>query len=214
MIKKAEILIVLFIVLNLCAFNLQAELITIDLTAEIVYIDETYDWFNGQLKVGDFMIGSYAYDSSTLDTDPLGLDTVGQYQHYNAPYGVNLSSGGIIFQTDPQNVEFLITILNNHNGRDEYSWLSYQNLPLINDIYITYIGWGLADHSCAALSNDTLPIIPPVLEDWDFNHLIISGGANEGCYFPLLEARVTNVIPEPATILLLAFGSLLLNRRR
>ena len=217
MIKKAEILAALFVVLSLWSGSLRAEIIEIDLTAEILYIDETYDWFNGQLKVGDIMIGSYAYDSLTPDTDPLGFDTVGQYLHYTAPFGFSLSAGGIVFQTDPQNVDFLITILNNHNGRDEYSWLSYNNLALNNDVYTLYydIGWALVDYSYAALSSDALSIMPPVLEDWEYNRLTIDGFVEGSCdIFPLLRARVTSAIPEPATVLLLALGSLVLTKRR
>ena len=121
--------------------------------------------------------------------------------------------GGFTFQTDPDNVDFLITILNNHNGGDMYCLLNYNNLPLSNGVYVENIAWQLDDYSGTALSSDALPVTPPVLANWPdtLAHLNITFGYKGSSY---IRAEVTSAVPEPATVLLLALGSLLLTRRR
>jgi len=56
--KKAGILTVFFVVLALGAGNLRAEIIEINLTAEIAYIDDFDGLLNGQLGVGSIITGS------------------------------------------------------------------------------------------------------------------------------------------------------------
>lgn len=210
MIRKAEIVTVLFVVLGLWTGSLRAELITIHLTAEVTYVDDLADLLEGMVTVGDIITGSYSYDSDTLDTNP--LDTVGAYWHYNAPYGFNLSTDSLVFQTDPDNVYFLVSVLNDHTGMDAYLLRSYSNLPLSNGVLVDHISWQLDDYSATALSSDALPTTPPVLEDWGFDWgLRIEFGFKGSSK---IRAEVTSAIPEPATVLLLTLGSLLLSRRR
>ncbi|NIP25165.1 MAG: hypothetical protein GWN67_17750 [Phycisphaerae bacterium] len=178
MIKKAEILAVLFVFLSFWTGSIQAEVMTIYLSAEVTYLDDPESLLEGEVNVGDAITGSYLYDSSTPDTDVLNLDTIGHYQHSSSPFGVSLSMGGFTFQTDPDNVDFVITILNNHNGGDMYGLLSYNNLPLSNGVHVENIAWQLDDYSGTALSSDALPITPPVLTNWQdtWAHLNIAFG--------------------------------------
>ncbi|MHC4084688.1 MAG: PEP-CTERM sorting domain-containing protein [Planctomycetota bacterium] len=211
MIKKAEILIILFVVFCLWTGSLRAELIAIDLTAEVIYISDLADLLEGKVHVGDIITGSYSYDSDTPDSSP--SSSLGTYRHYTPPYGINLSVGGFVFQTDPDNVDFILQVSNNNipSWVDNYVLRSYHNLPLSNWVEVDHISWQLNDYSGAALSSDALPIIPPVLGDWENNYLLISLGylGESG-----IQARVTSAVPEPATVLLLTLGSLLLTRRR
>ena len=209
MIRKTEILIIVFIVLNLCAVNLHAELVTIHITAEVKYVDDPGGLLEDKVTVGDAITGSYSYNSDTPDNNP--MSSLGAYWHYSSTYGINLSVGGFVFQTDPDNVELLLGIDNGTYGHDTYHIISYNNLPLSNGVEVNHILWQLDDYSSAALSSDALPTTPPVLEDWESNYLLMTFGYKGGSN---IQARVTNVIPEPATLLLLALGSLVLTRRR
>ena len=162
--RTAKIMAVFFMCLALSSGNLRAEIIEIRITGKITGIDDRRGLLEGQLSAGDIITGRYTYDSSTPDSSALA--TVGIYQHSIVPYGVTLSAGGFIFQTDPDNVDFLLEVLNNHTGQDGYLLRSYNNLPLSNGVEVFHISWQLDDYSSTALSSDALPITPPVLEDW------------------------------------------------
>jgi len=195
--KKAGILTVFFVVLALGAGNLRAEIIEINITAEIAYIGDLDGLLNGQLGVGDILSGSYIYDSATPDSQP-SAPAVGDYWHYSSPYGISLSGGGFTFQTDPDNVEFIVEIVNNNPYDDGYLLLSYNNLPLYDNVSVGHISWQLDDSTGTALSSDALPTTPPVLEDWDLDWGIrIRGGIpdEEGKFIErfIISAFVTSV---------------------
>lgn len=210
MIKEVKILIVFIVILGFWASNLWGEVITIEITAEIMGIDDRTDLLDGRINVGDIITGSYIYDSDTPDTNP--SNTVGDYWHYSSPYGISLSAGGFVFQTDPDNnIYFLVEILDDHTGQDTYLVRSYNNLPLSNGVHVEHISWHLDDYSCNAVSSTGLPIIPPVLEDWGQNYLRITFGYKGSS---VIGARVTSAVPEPATFLLFGLGALALLRKR
>jgi hypothetical protein len=209
MIKETIIAIVFLIVFALTDSRVSAEVITIEITAEIGGMDDRDGLLEGRISVGDIITGSYTYDSDTPDTNP--SHTVGEYWHYSSPYGISLSARGFVFQTDPDNVDFLVSTLDDHTGQDGYLLRSYNNLPLSNGVNIEHISWQLDDYSCTALFTDTLPTTPPVLEDWENNYLRIrfGYGGDSG-----IGARVTSAIPEPATFLLFGLGALALLKNR
>ena len=207
---KAKISAVVFVFLALSANSLQATIITIDIAAEIAEVDDLGGLLEGQVNVGDTITGSYTYDSATPDSNP--LETIGNYEHFNAPYGVSLSVGGFVFQTDPDNVNFLVTILNDNNGSDDYTFGSYNNLPLSNGVGVSFISWALDDYTATALSSDALPTTPPVLEDWEsIAGLTITYGPKGSS---MIRGHVTSAVPEPGTVFLLGLGSLALIRKR
>jgi len=215
---KRKVLAVFLAVFALGAGNLWGEIIMIGLTGEIDYVSDYEGLLQGRLNVGDIITGSYTYDSDTLDTHP-GPEDIGHYWHYSPPYGIRLTAGGFVFQTDPDNVEFVIAIGNDYYG-DDYLVRSYNNLPIDDDLVIDHIAWHLDDNSGTALSTDALPTTPPVLEDYPDTWF---GLVIEGCKFRpgphmcddfYIRANVTSVeiIPEPATVLLFALGSLAMLR--
>ena len=204
--------VVFFVILALSASSLRAAIITIDITAEISDVDDLGGLLEGLVNVGDIITGSYTYDSATPDSDP--LETGGSYDYFSEFYGISLSVSGFVFQTDPDNVDFRIDILNNHLGQDGYVLRSYHNLPLSNGVLIDYISWQLDDYSCTALSSDALPTTPPVLEDWESIGGITIDFGYKGS--SMIRAHVTSaeLVPEPATVFLLGLGALALLRKR
>ena len=207
--KGAKILAAVFVILALSVNSLEATIITINLTAEIAEVYDISGLLEGNVNVGDTITGSYTYDSSTPDSNP--LETIGSYEHFNAPYGVTLSVGGFVFQTDPDNVDFLVTILNDNNGSDDYTFGSYNNLPLSNGVGVSFISWALDDYTATALSSDALPTTPPVLEDWEsIAGITITYGPKGSS---MIRAHVTSAVPEPGTVFLLGLGSLVLIRK-
>lgn len=217
MFKSAKILAVFFVVLALGVNCLWAELITINLTAEITEIGDGDNLLNGQLHVGDNLTGSYTYDSTTPDDNY--ATTVGDYWHYNPPCGISLSGGGFTFQTDPDDVRFLIEVCDNrYLNEDSYLVNSYNNLPLYGDVLVNSIVWDFHDDSGTALSSDALPTTAPVLQNWlSTNELAIEGPRIQesgGLSFYIVSTVTSaELIPEPATILLFSLGALALKRK-
>lgn len=183
--------------------SLFAEPITIEITAEVAYVDDPNNCLGGAISVGDTLTGSYTYESTVLDSNP--IPTVGDYGHSTPPFGIRVTGGGFIFETDPDNVEFLVEICDNHGNpsSDNYLLRSYNNLPLSNGASVLHISWQLDDPICTALSSEALPTVPPVLTDWQSVFgLSIEGSCCHDlrCDFPefFIRAHVTSAIPAPA----------------
>lgn len=164
---KSTINLGIFIFLLIAPTLLFAEPITINITAEVAYVSDRGNTLGGVVEVGDIIIGQYTYESMTLDTNPLPI--VGDYWHDTSPYGISLEVNGLIFATDPEDVQFLVEIVNDHyyqGGWDNYLLRSYNNLPLPGGIIVEHISWQLDDPTATALYSEALPIDPPVIEDW------------------------------------------------
>ena len=210
--KVVAIMAVCFCALSFCARPAQATLITIAIEAEIYSVGDPYNFFGGNIKVGDIIKGSYSYDTDTPDSSP--SVTVGRYE-YSPPHthGIFLSISGFDFETDMSNVDFRIDIFNDSiSGSDAYGLISYSNLPLVSGTNVDVIWWWLEDYSATALTSDALSTKAPDIDVWQFNRLMIHG-PDRGKSFSI-EAHVISAIPEPGTILLLGLGTMLLRKRR
>jgi len=206
---KSKVVILMLGVL-LCAGGLaRGELITIEIEAVVDTVEDDGPgdgYLNGQINPGDIITGYYCYESTTPDSNP--FDSVGDYWHYSSPYGIFLSVGGFNFQTDPDNVQFLVEIVNDNAGLDAYVVHSYNNLSISGGTIVEHISWQLDDSTQMVLTDTILPTIAPNLDDWQSNHLCIAGERTFGIW-----AHVTSAVPEPATILLLGLGGLFLRKR-
>ena len=143
-------------------------LITIKIVAHVAYVDDRYNLLGGVIKVNDTITGKYTYDSGTPDTNT--ISTVGDYWHTSSSCGIELEAGGLIFKTNPGNVNFLIEICDDHGSptpRDNYLVRSYNNLQCTNGMLVDHIAWQLDDDSCTALASPSLPTTAPVLTDWE-----------------------------------------------
>lgn len=111
-----------------------AEPVTILIRADVSVVDDRTGVLEEMIDVGDTLRGAYTYDSATADTN--SAPTVGHYWHDEPLYGLVFQIGGLLFQTNPSKVEFLVEIVNDHNwpATDNYLIRSYNNLPLANGV--------------------------------------------------------------------------------
>ena len=189
----------------------RGEPITIGLTGKVSIINDLSNRFGGQIHLKDKVTATYSYESTTLDSNPSD-PAIGDYWHYTAPYGISVHIGDFVFETNENNVRFLVEIVNDQSG-DSYLVRSESNIcstaVLVDTIY-----WALADYGGTALLSDALPTTMPNLDDWNnMNVLSISGPSREAPFWIAVEVTSTVLVPEPATLLLLACGFILFKRR-
>lgn len=148
--------------------------VTILITAQVAQIYDVNDLLNNQIQVGDIVTGYYTYDLTTPNTG--SIPQVGDYWHDDLPYGIAVEVNGLDFQTDPNNTEFLVELVNDYN-RDNYLIRSYHNLPLSDEVLVSHLAWQLDDPTMLALSGVDLPAIEPELTNWQS----VFGLTLEGC---------------------------------
>ncbi|MEQ1545824.1 hypothetical protein [Methyloglobulus sp.] len=173
------------------AMEAHAEPVCISITAEVASVNDQGGVLAGAINVGDVITGTYVYESTTPDTN--SAPTVGDYQHMTAPFGITLNAGGFVFRTDPNNVNFLVEIVNDHGNpaSDNYLLRSDNNIFDVGSSSDNNISWQLDDPTLAALSSEALPTVPPVLADWQsvFGLTIESGPFFDGFF---IRSHVTS----------------------
>ncbi len=152
-----------------------ANQITMTFVATVDSVDDLTNLLAGAATVGNTVTGAYTYD---LDAVNRGTLDQGEYLMRAAPYGIKLSVGGLVFQTDPSKVEFYMLLVNDVFGEDEYFINSFANLPLQGSVNVEYISWQLNDSTEAALDDVALTSTPPVLADWQSPWGMVIQGAN------------------------------------
>jgi len=193
----------------------EAELISIGIEGRVTDVRGDLDLIVGKIKVGDIITGTYTYDSSMSDSQPEGY--WGAYEYKTPPNGISLAIDEFLFRTDPENVDFCITIYNNPPTAvlfDQILVTSYSNLPLSNGVVPRLIQIGFFNRGRGPLSSDALPVTAPVLSVWEDEAVYLSVGP--GVRGAVVEADITSaiLIPEPATLLLLGLGGLALLKKR
>src|SRR5919106_2045560 len=93
-----------------------------------------------ELTPGTSLTGCYTFNLNAADEN--SAPTVGDYWHSAAPYGIVVDAGWHRFQTDPDNVMFLVETVNDHGipSSDNYGLRSYNNLP-VGLMPVYHIAW-------------------------------------------------------------------------
>ncbi len=167
--------------------------VRIDIIATVSLVDDPDNLLNNAVSPGDTVTGTYTYDSTAVDSNP--LEQVGDYHYTAASNGIRLNVNGLTFATDPAGVDFLIELVDNYEGSDNYVLHSYNNLFAVSapgPIVMNTIDWQLDDPTQTALSSTVLRATPPVLSNWQsiFGLNIMSSGDT---HF-LIRANVTSAV--------------------
>lgn len=164
--------------------------ISVSITAVVETVSDPGQLLGNAIQPGDVISGVYTYALGARDSN--SLRNVGDYQYTSAPYGIRIDAGGFVFQTDPQNVNFLLEVVNNLNGTDNYVLHSYNNTSLSSGAPVDHISWQLDDPTQTALKNDALPKTAPILADWQsIFGLTLEGQDPDSGNFYFVRAHVT-----------------------
>ena len=186
----------------------------VDLVADSAYLRGELP-IEGIVDVGDLFRGILCYDTSAEDQRPENYS--GYYNYDTTPNGISIEINDYVFKTDPESVDLGITIVHGGPIVEPYdAWTAYSlnNLPILETVIIDsiHLSFG-ADYG--KLDDDALLTTEDQLTGWNHESLWISGTGTDGkvLYF---EGEITSIslIPEPATIGLLAIGGLMVFIRR
>lgn len=115
------------------------------------------------IHAGSTISGCYTINGSTPNTGQIAQS--GVYQHSTAPYGTVMQIESNNFQTNRADASFLVNVVNDYYGQDNYSFGSYNNLPT-KAVPVSYISWQLDDYTQSAVSSVALPTTPLQLSAW------------------------------------------------
>jgi hypothetical protein len=142
----------------------------------------TESWINPfpELTAGTPFAGCYTVNLATPDSND--LDWVGDFWHAGAPYGIQLQIGSHAFRTNTVSPTpappFLVELVNDQYGQDNYLLRSYYNLPT-DGWQVDHISWQLDDMTQQQLASTALTGVPPVPSQWQqMFGLMIAGPAN------------------------------------
>jgi hypothetical protein len=154
--------------------------LTVEFSGQVTSVSFTADDpFNGNVQVGDTFVGRYTFESDSPDVSP--SPTTGLYQNpFRPPYGMVLSIGG---QTFHANTISEVIVINNFFhpdfaelidtftvGADEREGNDPQGENLFQ------IRFQLVDSTGNAFQNDSLPLTPPSLANFDITDFLFTLG--------------------------------------
>src|SRR5690242_14308746 len=136
--------------------------ISVAITGTVRIVDDSNNILGGSVVSGDTVTGVYTYDSATPDSN--SIPEAGDYWHTSAPFGISLTVNGLTFRTDPDNVSFLVEIVNDYAPgtppTDNYVLHSYNNIfavsapaGMFGGTSMDLISWQLDDPTATALSS-------------------------------------------------------------
>ncbi|MBN2019475.1 MAG: PEP-CTERM sorting domain-containing protein [Sedimentisphaerales bacterium] len=181
--------------------------VSVELFGLVTGVDDRAGVLEGAIGVNDEIFGIYTYDSQTLDSEP--SNSIGSYIYDSGPFGINLEIGGLEFASDSINLDFLIEVRNDYYQKDGFLLISSNNRPLSNGTEVSQIMWQLAGDDSSIFASDSL-IAPVPLSDWESNDFRIMCGRTS------IRGIITEayIVPEPASVVMILSGSLLIGLRR
>ena len=194
-----------------------AQLVTVAITGEVWSASDPVGILPNPIQVGDLMSGTYTYDTSSPDLHSYDPSS-GYFRFSQPPSGISLKIGNYTFETDPDNMDFRVSLDYNVDAAgsswNDFTLESDKTRPLpdgteLGPVFL-YFGTTKGDDT-DILSSYDLPLTAPDMDYWGGGSFRISPPPG-----PSIHGYITSVvlIPEPATITLLATAALALIRRR
>jgi hypothetical protein len=175
----------------------EADIITVQVTAEITQFEDNGGYFDGSISVGTLLTMTYSYDT---EVSGIAVSSGLEYEQF-APNLINISIGNYEFQNSGS---FFLYIENGVIDQFQLgATVESGSLPESNLSMMLY------DTDGTALSTDLLPEINYNLNDWYGFDIDIDGGRE---FSIEMDIKSISIIPEPATIFILSIGGLFVRR--
>jgi hypothetical protein len=179
--------------------------VTWEFAGNLTRVDDNAGLFGGSVSIGDPFSGSYTFDSETPDSDP-GSITRGLYENAVSGASGNFGAASYSFVSGADNV---IEVLD-FPGIGVRSYRALFSVEILGEQLDLSLYF--QDPTGAVFLDDSLPVSPPDLEPLDLAKIELFDGSER--LDVTIVGQFTTVIPEPATVVLLAVGALLTVRRR
>jgi hypothetical protein len=181
-----------------CAGVAAAQDVTYSFTGRLTYVQNSPF---ADIGVDTPLAGCYTINLNTPDTNDMPM--VGDYWHSGTPYGIQVQIANRTFRTNnatPQpGPPFLVELINDYYGLDNYLLRSYYNLP-VDGANIDHISLQLDDPTQQQLSSTELTGVPPVPSQWQqWFGLDIIGNNNAFLLRGQLETLQVGNCPPPTT---------------
>lgn len=193
MIKK--IIVVFFTGLALVSTSVNAEMVTIKVSASVTYVDDIGNALNNQMNVGDVITGTYTFDTLTVDLEP--APEMGKYEFATGVGGMSFVVNTLTMASN-QNAPtgaYSIDILN-YLGFDAYHVMSYDNLPLATGASLQEMSINFYDPTGTAHNSDVLTNTAPDLARYENGDIHGYGRSADGLNFFNFQAKVNTVTVE------------------
>ncbi|UCC28835.1 MAG: PEP-CTERM sorting domain-containing protein [Phycisphaerales bacterium] len=178
---------------------------TFEFAGEITYVADDDGLLGGAVAVGSPFSGLYTFESTTPDSD---LDEPRRGLYADTISFVSGEIAGIPFLGPLAPTDFVDVRDFPNTSFDHY--LVYAEVELLSTALDFKLRLG--DQSGTAFQSDSLPLVPPDLALFDSTRFAVFDGSET---IPLrVEGYVTWLVPEPGTVVLLAFATLIILRRK
>jgi hypothetical protein len=183
----------LLLILSAAVASAQAAVRNFSFEGHLTLLRDFSFELDASITNGATVKGFYIYDDSAADASE--DTTVGSFHYTNSVFGIAVSVGNYVFRTNPEHVDFLLSVVNRE--RDNYLLRSYHNVSSTG-LRVNHISWQLDDPSGTALNSDAMPPEPPNLAAFPdtFFGLTIEGGFDSY----LIRAVITKVSVTPPVI--------------
>jgi len=203
-----KVVIAMFVgmALTLTPQQSQATPITFGFSGTITNINDRHGLLDGSITKGTPLSGTYTFESTMTDNLPSDL-VRGLYTTPAPLTSVMIATLGNYVFTGPSTEVFVEDL-----GKDLIQLTSrdFQSCGFHIDSMMV----AMFDTDGTAFSGDSLPLIPPTLGDFASVTLLLQGTIPSGESFNL-SGDITVLVPEPASLLIIAMTLLTVcNRRR
>jgi hypothetical protein len=165
-----------------------SKVLTVNITASVITLDDPGNALNGQVAIGQAVNGAYRYETTVPDQNP--DPQYGEYPQSPAQGSVSFSAGALVFASDSAAPNWMYRVFV-HGAYDAYYQdyfrvSSQANKPLMNGASVQNLDIDFSDYTGAALSSDVLFTAAPDLGKFPDHRVSISGFSAAGTFYKVV----------------------------